>query len=147
MYKLTPTFLCFLILACSCKSRLEQVERPIQWSLAALPFHPVPGLTGVEIAVLEGNPKEQGLYTIRLKAPPGFTIGPHIHTGHERVTVLSGSIRVAFPSGKLSDRSFESGDYYVNPAGMVHTIASGPAGVLVQVTGIGPWQTELVKSN
>src|SRR5687768_728164 len=46
---------------------------------------------GAKIAILNGDPKKEGLFTMRLQFPPGFKIPPHTHPGAEHVTVISGS--------------------------------------------------------
>src|SRR5689334_6430522 len=43
---------------------------------------------GAKIAVLEGDPAKEGLFTMRIKLPAGTTIAPHWHPRDERVTVL-----------------------------------------------------------
>ena len=48
---------------------------------------------GTLIAVLEGDPKKPGMFTIRVKMPAGTRIPPHWHPRQERVTVLSGNRR------------------------------------------------------
>ena len=98
---------------------------------------------GVELAVLEGDPKAEGMFTLRLKAPAGFVLLPHTHPADERVTVLAGSISVGF--GVLSERatakSFGPGSFYVNPAGVAHYVFSDE-GAVVQITGQGPWRVD-----
>ncbi|MGH8629201.1 MAG: cupin domain-containing protein, partial [Burkholderiales bacterium] len=43
---------------------------------------------GVQLVVLEGDPKKEGLFTMRLKVPAGTRLPPHTHPRDERVTVL-----------------------------------------------------------
>lgn len=98
------------------------------------------------MAVLEGNPKEPALFTLRFKSKSPFELPVHRHPRHERVTVLEGSIYVAF--GETFDakkgHEFSAGDYYVNRAGAAHTVwTTGP--VTGQITGFGPWLVERVK--
>src|ERR1043165_8695460 len=59
----------------------------IVWSDAKPPVPP-----GAKAAVLEGDPKSNGIFTIRMKLPAHYTIPPHTHPRDERVTVISGSI-------------------------------------------------------
>jgi len=44
---------------------------------------------GAMVAVLEGDPKAAGMFTMRVKLPAGSIISPHWHPRDERVTVLS----------------------------------------------------------
>jgi len=98
---------------------------------------------GVELSVLEGDPKQAGIFTLRLKAPPGFMLAPHTHPVDERVTVISGSISVGFGARieKQSARTFRAGAFYVNPPGATHYVFSDQ-GAVVQITGMGPWKVD-----
>jgi mannose-6-phosphate isomerase-like protein (cupin superfamily) len=117
----------------------------LQFDAASVVFHPAPPTMpkGVELAVLEGNPRAPGIFTLRLKAPPGFLLPPHTHPVEERVTVLSGSVAVGFGTRveRKSARTFGPGAFYVNPPGAPHYVFSG-AGAVVQITGVGPWRVE-----
>ena len=90
---------------------------------------------GTKIAVLEGDTKQPGLFTIRLKVPKGSTIAKHTHPRPERVTVLQGKVTVNI-GGK--DTTFEAGGFYVNPAGEPHSLTFAEDSVL-QLTCEGPW--------
>jgi quercetin dioxygenase-like cupin family protein len=100
---------------------------------------------GTKIMVLEGNPAAEGLFTMRLKIPAGTVLPPHWHPRHERVTVLSGSIRVGF--GDVVDESatttFNAGSFYVNPPDSHHYVIF-PEETVMQMTGVGPWELHLV---
>jgi len=49
--------------------------------------------SGAQAAVLNGDPfKDGAAYTLRLKMPDGYRIGPHWHPTDENVTVLSGTL-------------------------------------------------------
>ena len=45
---------------------------------------------GAKAAILDGDPKKEGVFTMRLKLPAGYKLPPHWHPGDERVTVISG---------------------------------------------------------
>jgi len=95
---------------------------------------------GSKIAVLEGDPKQSGMFTIRLQLPAGAKLAPHFHPVPERVTVISGEVRVGFgdkPSMLNTDR-FVAGDFYVNPPA-VHHFVFFPKTTVIQITGEGPW--------
>lgn len=98
---------------------------------------------GVETVVLEGDPRQPGLFTLRLRAPAGTRLAPHTHPQPERVTVLEGAIGVGF--GTVYDQTaltvFRAGDYYVNPPGKPHYVGFAQDSV-VQVTGEGPWKLD-----
>jgi hypothetical protein len=60
---------------------------------AGMTFQPleVPGFkSGIQLAVIHGDPMGKGDYTIRLKFPPGYTFPAHYHPNSEHLTVLSG---------------------------------------------------------
>lgn len=95
---------------------------------------------GIKVAVLEGNPSEAGVFTLRLKIPDGGYISPHWHPNVERVTVISGTFLLG--SGEEMNRQnverLESGSYTSMPPEMVHyAIAEGET--VIQLTSVGPW--------
>ena len=59
-----------------------------------LKWAPVNGLTGVQMAVVWGDPNKPGPYIIRLKLVDGAMAPPHWHPDDERATVLSGTFMV-----------------------------------------------------
>ena len=98
------------------------------------------------MAVLEGDPREPQLFTVRFQITEALELRPHWHPRNERVTVLEGRVGIGF--GDEVDRErvrwFEAGDYYVNAAGAHHfVLTDGP--VLLQITGIGPWQVRYLE--
>jgi quercetin dioxygenase-like cupin family protein len=96
---------------------------------------------GSEVAVLEGDPKGEGLFTMRVRLPAGARLALHWHPQPERVTVLSGSIGIGygdvFEPAKL--QLFRAGSYYMTPPGVRHYGACFEDTV-VQITTTGPWQ-------
>lgn len=94
---------------------------------------------GTRIAVLEGDPAREGMFTVRLRVPAGTKLPPHTHPREERVTVLSGEARIVLgedPDGPAS--SVSAGGFYVNPPELAHSV-SFPVESLLQLTGSGPW--------
>ena len=96
---------------------------------------------GTKIAVLEGDIRNQGIFTIRLKVPAGAKLATHTHPRPERVTVLSGKVRVTI-DGK--SRTFERGGFYVNAPDVPHSVSFPKASVL-QLTCEGPWEVVYVE--
>lgn len=98
---------------------------------------------GTETAVLEGDPRVEGLFTLRLRGAAGTQLAPHTHPQPERVTVIRGAVAVGFgadfDAAKL--RVFRAGDYYLNPTGSAHYVRFVEDSV-VQVTGQGPWRLD-----
>ena len=100
---------------------------------------------GAKFALLEGDPKNEGPFVMRLRLPDGFHIPPHTHPKTERVTVISGTFKLAM--GDQLERSkaytLPAGAFRFWPAGMKHTgWAEGET--ILQVHGIGPWAINYV---
>jgi quercetin dioxygenase-like cupin family protein len=100
---------------------------------------------GCEIAVLEGDPRAPGLFTVRFRLSEDFVMPPHTHPRDERVTVLQGQMAVAFgASGRRDDaKEFGPGDYYVNARGAIHTVWASKSSE-IQITGVGPWEAHFI---
>jgi len=101
---------------------------------------------GTKVALLEGDSRQPGMFTMRLRSPAGSKIAPHWHPRPERVTVLSGLVKVGF-SDRWSDEgmlAFGPGGFYVNPPEKPHYVAF-PRTSVIQITGEGPWVLNLVK--
>ena len=90
---------------------------------------------GTKMAILEGDTKAAGIFTIRLKVAKGAALPKHTHPKPERVTVLSGKVRVNI-GGK--ETTFGAGGFYVNPPDEPHTVAFDEDSEL-QLTCEGPW--------
>lgn len=141
------TILFFLILI-SCFNLFSQ-DKPIQLNPDDIKWFdaPAPFPAGTKMAILEGNPKSDSIFTMRVVFTPYFKIPPHTHPKDERVTVLSGSINVGF-GDKMDTASavnFKQGSYYVNTAGTVHYVFTQSEGATIQLTGHGPWLIDYVE--
>lgn len=108
----------------------------VKWSEA-----PASMPAGTMMAVLEGSPKEAGLFTIRLKVPAGASIATHTHPRAERVTVMSGRVKVTLGG---NETAFGSGGFYVNPPAVPHSL-SFPEETTLQLTCEGPWELKFVE--
>ena len=111
-------------------------------SVPDITWGPVPPILppGAQIAVLSGNPFGDGVYTLRLKMPNGYTVPPHFHPTDEDVTVIEGNL--LFAGGDQIDRSatteLHQGGFVVAAAQAHHyVIARGET--IVQVHGMGPF--------
>ena len=107
----------------------------VQWSSAppALP-------AGAQISVLEGNPAEKGPVTLRLKFPANYQIPAHWHSMAERVTVLSGALRVGMGDklDKQASQTLDPGGFVSLPA-MMHHFAWTATPTVVQISLEGPF--------
>lgn len=96
--------------------------------------------SGGDIAVLEGDPSKNEVFTMRIRMPDGYYISPHWHPNVERVTVVSGVFLLG--SGDTLNReeteSLEPGSYTSLPPETTHyAIADGET--VIQLTSVGPW--------
>ena len=100
---------------------------------------------GSKVALLEGNPANQGPFTIRLQLPDGFTIQPHWHPAVEHITVISGTFNIGM--GEKLDtsagRALPAGAFAFMPPGMRH-FAWTKGETVIQLHGTGPWQINYV---
>ena len=96
---------------------------------------------GSKMAVLEGNPRTDGMFTMRVRIPAGSAIPPHWHPRQERVTILSGAVDLGFGSiaNAGSVTRYRSGSFYVNPPRVMHYLFF-PEATEMQITGVGPWE-------
>lgn len=114
----------------------------LQYSNDNIPWQAAPKSleADAEVAVLEGNPAEAGVFTMRIKMPDGFRNSPHWHPNVERVTVLSGTFKLG--AGRIFDanntESILPGSYTAMPPEMRHyAVAEGET--VIQLTSVGPW--------
>jgi quercetin dioxygenase-like cupin family protein len=102
---------------------------------------------GAKVAMLEGNPAQEGPFTMRLRLPDGFTIQPHWHPAVEHVTVISGTFNLGM--GEKFDRSkgraLPAGSFAFMPPGMRH-YAWATGETVLQVHGMGPWKINYVNA-
>jgi quercetin dioxygenase-like cupin family protein len=101
-----------------------------------------PGLpAGAQVAVLSGDPTKEGMFTIRLKFPAGYSVAPHHHPTPELVTVMEGTMSVGM--GDTADAAKASslgvGGFVEMPQNMNH-FASTAGGATIQITSHGPFQ-------
>jgi quercetin dioxygenase-like cupin family protein len=101
--------------------------------------------SGAKLAVLEGNPFNPGLYTMRLSMPAGYKIPPHWHTKVEHVTVVSGTFNLGM--GEKFDQSkgssMPAGTFGFLPPQMRH-FAWTSEETVIQLHGEGPWEINYV---
>lgn len=96
---------------------------------------------GAKLAVLEGNPFAEGLYTMRLWMPDGYKLPPHWHLRVEHVTVISGAFNLGM--GEKFDQSvgrrMPAGSFGFLPPQMKH-FAWATGETVIQLHGLGPWE-------
>jgi ketosteroid isomerase-like protein/quercetin dioxygenase-like cupin family protein len=113
---------------------------------AGMSFQPleVPGFkSGMQLAVLHGDPGSKGDYTIRLRFPAGYRFPAHYHPNAEHLTVLSGTFLLsmgATESGTL--REYQPGDFLYIPPRKPH-FGGAKTETVIQLHGIGPFEIKL----
>ncbi|WP_233417092.1 cupin domain-containing protein [Halovulum marinum] len=120
----------------------EGQAHPKMVPVGQVTFQPGPATlpAGAQIAVLHGNPAEEGPFVIRLKFPAGYVIPPHSHTKEEHVTVISGGFGMG--TGGTVDKAkapiMASGSFVQIPVGMPH-FAWTEEETVVQINAMGPF--------
>jgi hypothetical protein len=120
----------------------EKVLQPdqLQWG------KPPPGLPpSAEVAVLDGDPTQPGLFALRMRLPDGTPIRPHWHPTDEQVTVISGHLGVGMGDtwSPQQMKDLPPGGFVSLPARHRHfAIARGET--IVQVVSQGPFAIHYV---
>jgi hypothetical protein len=99
--------------------------------------------TGIQTAVLFGDPAKPGLYTIRLRIGPNITIQAHSHTDDRVAAVVSGTWYIGYGS-KFDSKALKElppGSFYTEPSNVDH-FAMTKGEVVVEITGVGPSSTK-----
>src|SRR5437588_1135056 len=124
--------------------------QPIVMNLDNMKWGPAPPdlPPGAQLAVLEGDPSKAGAYTIRVKFPDGYKVQPHWHPAAEKITVLSGTLKVGM-GAKWDDSNpttLSSGAFAVMPARMKH-FAWSVGDTVLQIHGTGPFKIIYVNAS
>lgn len=61
----------------------------VQWSPAPAALPP-----GARVAVIDGDPSKEGIFTMRLWMPNDYRLLPHTHPAYEHLTVISGVLHL-----------------------------------------------------
>ena len=101
----------------------------------------------LQTIVLAGDPDKNELYTSRIKIPANMKLQPHFHSESRTVVVLSGTLYYAY--GKIFDEAkltaMPPGTFFTEPSEQPHFAWAKNGDVVVQVTGVGPTGTTLLK--
>ena len=95
---------------------------------------------GARMAILEGDPTQPGMFTMRLRFPDGFQVPPHSHTQTEHVTVIAGALHLGMGErfDRSSTRKLVTGSFGYWLARTRH-FAWAEGETILQVHGQGPW--------
>lgn len=112
----------------------------IKWGDAPAALPP-----GAKAALLDGDPKKEGVFILRLKLPAGYRIAPHWHPVQERVTVISGELKVGL--GEKFDesamRALPAGGFFSFPPKTAHFVQA-TQDTVIQLSTTGPWALNYV---
>jgi quercetin dioxygenase-like cupin family protein len=106
-----------------------------------------PGYDGIQVMVVEGNPREPGPYVVRVRFAPGTMSMPHFHPDDRLVTVIKGT----WWTGKgerfdpSSTQPLPTGSFMKHPATAAHYDGAKDEEVIVQIIGVGPSDTVFFK--
>ena len=102
---------------------------------------------GRQRAHLFGDSSQGGTWIDRVKIPNGARLLAHTHPRAELATVIEGTWFVGegtkFDEAKL--KAYPAGTFVLIPAGVPHFVATKEGMVIVQLTGIGKWQTDYLE--
>ena len=133
-------------------SRIETGHQPGQSAFKAIlpeeiewkPFAAFP--PSARLAILVGQPLEEGPYTIRVKLPGGVKLMPHSHPEDRVYTVISGIFYIGlgdeFDADKL--QAYPPGAIIVLPGNTSHFHWAKSGDYVTQVTAIGPLGLEYI---
>ena len=99
--------------------------------------------SGVQRAVIEGDPSKPGLYVIRIKFPPGMMSTNHYHREDRHAVVLKGTWYTGTGDEFATEKTvpLTPGSYMKHPAGAHHFDGAKDEEVIVQIVGYGPSET------
>lgn len=104
---------------------------------------------GLDMALLEGDPRTDGYYILRARFAPGTFSAPHYHPTTRYVTVISGTWWTG--TGTVWDKEhsvpLQPGSYMKHPAGAPHYDGAKDEEVIVEIRGMGPAPLVYVDEN
>ena len=116
-------------------ARAQTAPPALKWGPAP-PFFPA----GARFAVLQGDPGQAGVYTVRLEMPAGYTIRPHLHPSDEHVTVISGALILGMgDSVRTRGAHLLTAGVFITAKAQAHHFAVARGKTVVQVHGEGPF--------
>ena len=135
-------FLVFGLISSANAQAVYSIFNPttIQWTEGPKTLPPQ-----ARMAVLAGNPKVYGPFTLRLKLPAHYQIPAHAHPSLEQVTVISGDFHVGAGDALTTAKgdTLHAGSFVaIQPN--THHYAWTNSGAIIQLNGMGPWDIHYV---
>lgn len=109
---------------------------------AAITWGPAPAVfpAGAKMAVLQGDPSQTAMFTVRLDLPDGYRLPPHFHPTDEHVTVIAGTFLVGMgDSVDLSKMMALPAGAFITAGANQHHYAVARGRTIVQVHAMGPF--------
>lgn len=106
-----------------------------------------PGIEGIQYMLVDGDLKQPGPYTIRVKFSPGTMSMPHFHPEDRLCTVLKGTWWTGTGENFEPDNTvpLPAGSFMKHPAGEAHFDGAKDEEVILQIIGVGPSGTTFLK--
>lgn len=100
---------------------------------------------GAKMILVSGNPANAGPYTLQMRYPPGYRIGPHRYTSDVSFKILTGGLTYGLGTDTHSPiKSLTRGATGKVPANTYY-YASTSAGATLEFKGTGPIAIEYAK--
>lgn len=101
---------------------------------------------GVKMIVVSGDPATAGAYTIHMRYPAGYRIGPHRHPTEVSYKIITGGLTFGMGADTHSEiKSLTKGSSGVVPANTYY-YASTSVGATLEFTGTGPLTIEYARA-
>lgn len=95
---------------------------------------------GAKMAVLQGDPSQTAMFTVRLDFPDGYRFPAHWHPTDEHITVISGTFLVGMgDSIDLSKVMALPAGGFITAGANMHHFAVARGHTIVQVHAMGPF--------
>jgi len=100
---------------------------------------------GARMAVMQGDPSQTALFTVRLEMPDGYTIASHFHPTDEHITVISGTFLVGMGDAVDTPHAITlAPGGFITAGATMHHWAVAKGKTVVQVHAMGPFSLTYV---
>ena len=94
---------------------------------------------GSKFVILYGDPAVAGPFSMRLKLPAKYQVGPHTHPQDENITVISGTLLMGMgDDSKAKTTTLPAGSFARMKVGTHHFVRFEKETIL-QLNSVGPW--------
>lgn len=101
---------------------------------------------GAKMILVSGNPANAGPFTVRMRYPAGYRVGPHRHSTEVSYKIITGGLTYGLGTDTHSaERSLTKGKVGVIPANNYY-YASTSLGATLEFKGTGPLTVEYAKA-